>query len=292
VRSRECREPRWTPASASGGPILPQKESSVPFIAKLAALSPLLAYLLIIAFFIGFGLALALAIRRFSDFQTRRTHNDIAGYIFTTIGAIYAVLLAFITVIIWQQYNNAAENAAIEATTAMSMYRNLSLYPDQEQAGKAAQSLLAFMHAAVEDEFPAMAKMKRSQATMQAMDALWVNAKKIKPQNLQEQALFNEILKDLNNIAQLRAGRLGAATNPKLAGVMRITLIFGALITIGFAVLFGAENFWWHIIYTALMAVLIATILFVLMELEHPFTSGIAIQSNDYTNVLQMIKIK
>jgi hypothetical protein len=264
----------------------------MPFIAKLAALSPFLAYLLIIAFFLGFGVVLTVATRRFTDSQTRRAHNDIAGYIFTTVGAIYAVLLAFTTVTVWEQYNGAAENAAREATAALSLYRNLSLYPDQEQAGKAAQSHLAFMHAVVEDEYPAMAKMKRSPATAQAMDSLWVNAKKLKPQNLHEQALFNEILKDLNNIAQLRASRLGAATNPKLVGVMRITLIFGALITIVFAVLLGAESFWWHIILTSLMAILIATILFVLMELEHPFTSGIAIQPGDYLNILNMINIK
>ena len=40
------------------------------------------------------------------------------------------------------------------------------------------------------------------------------------------------------------------------------------------------------------MAVLIATILFVLLELEHPFTSGIAIQPVDYINILKMINLK
>ena len=264
----------------------------MPFFAKLASFHPLEGYLVINAIFLAFALVLTIATRRFTDFQTRRSHNDIAGFIFTTVGAIYAVLLAFVTVIVWEQYNSAAENAAKEATTALSMYRNLSLYPDQEQAGRAAQSLLAFMHAVVEDEYPAMAKLKKSQATAQALDALWVNTKKLKVQNLQEQALFSEILKDLNSIAELRAGRLGAATNPRLIGVMKIALIFGAFITIVFAVLFGAESFWWHIIMTSLMALLIGTILFVIAELLYPFTSGIAIQPDDYVHVVEMINIK
>ncbi len=264
----------------------------MPFFAKLASFHPVQGYLLIIALFLGLGLALTFATRRFTDSQTRRTHNDIAGYIFTTVGAIYAVLLAFVTVIVWQQYNRAAANAASEATAALSMYRNLSLYPEQEQAGKAAQSLVTFMRAVVEDEYPAIAKMKKNQSAGQAMEVLWANTKKIKPQNLQEQVLFGEILKDLNTVAQLRAARIGAAMNPKLLNIMRIALIFGALITIIFAVLFGAESFWWHIVLTSLMAVLIGTILFVMLELEFPFNSGIAIQPDDYRNVLEMIRLK
>lgn len=262
------------------------------FFARLPTLNPTLAYLLLVTLFLGFGLVLAFATRRFTDSQTRKTHNDVTGYIFTTVGAIYAVLLAFITVTVWGQYNNAAEDAAKEATSALAMYRNLSLYPDQNQAGKAMESLLAFMISAVDDEYPAMAKRQRSRATEQAMDTLWTNTRKIIPENFHEQALFNEILKDLNHLAQLRAARLGSLFNPKLTGLMRMILIFGALLTIFFAVLFGVENFWWHIIMVSLLSLLIATILFVLMELANPFTSGVAIKADGYTGALKIIKIR
>jgi hypothetical protein len=260
------------------------------FFANLATLNSTLVYLAIVTSFLAFGLALALITRRLTDYMMRRTHNDIAGYIFATIGAIYGVLLAFLTVIVWEQYNSAVENVAKEANAALAMYRNLSLYPDQEPAGQARQRLLAFMHAVVEDEFPAMAKMKRSQATARAMDTLWATTNKLKPQDLREQVIFSAILNDLNNIAQLRAGRLGSANSPKLSGLMRHILIFGALITLVFAVLFGAENFWWHLILVSILAILIASTLFVILELGHPFTSGVAIQPDSYINVLEIIK--
>ena len=259
---------------------------------NLATLNPIFAYLIILTFFLGFSLALAFATRRFTDYQMRRSHNDIAGFIFTTVGAIYGVLLAFITVIAWEQYNSAVENAAKEATAALAMYRTLSLYPDQEQAGKVAQNLLAYIHSAVEDEFPKMAKMKRSRATIQAIDLLWLNTSTLKPQTLHEQALFNNIVKDLNNISQLRAERLGSAFGPKLVGIMRHILVFGAIITLISAVFFGAESFWWHITLTSLLAILIASILFVTLELAHPFTSGIAIQPEAYIDVLEIIANK
>lgn len=259
---------------------------------NLAILNPIFAYLLILTFFLGFSLALAFATRRFSDYCMRRSHNDIAGFIFTTVGAIYGVLLAFITVIAWEQYNSAVGNAAKEATAALAMYHTLSLYPDQEQAGKIAQNLLAYIHSAVEDEFPKMAKMQRSPATFQTMNLLWENTQRLKPQSLHEQALFNNILQDLNNISQLRAERLGTAFGPRLLGIMRHILVFGAIITLISATFFGAESFWWHTILTSLLAILIASILFLMLELSHPFTSGIAIQPDEYINILEIIKIK
>jgi hypothetical protein len=259
---------------------------------NLATLNPSFAYLLILTFFLGLSLVLAFATRRFTDYQMRRSHNDIAGYIFTTVGAIYGVLLAFTTVIVWEQYNSAVENTAKEATVALAMYRNLSLYPDQGQAGKVAQNLLAYIHATVEDEFPKMAKMERSPATTQAMDLLWANTRKLKPQSFHEQTLYTEIVKDLNSIAQLRAERLGSAFGPKLISIMRHILAVGAIITLALAFFLGAESFWWHTIMTSLMAILIASILFVMLELAHPFASGIAIQPEGYINVLEIMANK
>jgi hypothetical protein len=259
------------------------------FFAKLAALNPLLVYLLMVIVFLGFSLVLFSATRRLTAYEMRRTHNDITGFIFTTVGAIYAVLLAFITVIVWEQYNGAAENAAKESTTALAMYRNLSLYPEQEQAKKATQSLLVFIRSVVNDEYPAMAQMKNSRSTASALDSLWENSRQIKPQNFQEQVLFAEILKDLNTIAGLRAERLAAATGYKFSGILRIILLFGAIITLVLAIFFGAENFYWHIILNSLLAILIASILFVALQLAHPFSSGIAIQPDGYNNVLELI---
>ena len=148
------------------------------------------------------------------------------------------------------------------------------------------------MHSVIEDEYPAMAKMKRSQLTAQAIEGLWADVKKLKVQDLRQQALFNEILRDINSIAELRASRLEVAENYKLIGVMRIVLGLGALIIIIYAVLFGPERFWWHIILTSLMTMLIATTLFVLEEHEFPFAESIAIQPDGYINVLEIIHKK
>jgi hypothetical protein len=71
---------------------------------------------------------------------------------------------------------------------------------------------------------------------------------------------------------------------------MRSILIIGAIITIGCAICLGAENFWWHIFLTSLLITLLAAILFALLELANPFTSGIAIKADDYVEVLKLME--
>jgi hypothetical protein len=259
-------------------------------IARLSGLNPLLIYLIITAVCLGLVLLFSLATNRWVNNETRRSHNDIAGYILTTVGAIYGVFLAFTTVIVWQNYGAAADNAAREASAALVIYRNLSLYPDQRQAGKVMAGLLVYIHSTVADEFSAMAKAKKSPATEQAMEHLWAEVKKLTPHNLKEQVLFQDILQSQNKLAELRVERLVQAYNPKLSGLMRFALILGAIITTISALLFGAENFWWHVTLTSLLAVLLAAILLVLFEMGHPYASQVGITPDDYREVLHIIE--
>ena len=257
---------------------------------EIATLRPLVAYLLLFCFFMGLTLTASLAIHRFTEFQMRKRHNDIAGFIFATVGVIYGVLLGFITVAVWEKYNAATDDVNRETADALLMYRNLNLYEDQGAAEKIKQQLQAYVHSVVEEEFPAMAKMKDSPATDKAMDNLWANTKKLKPKSSYEQSQYDEILNNLNGIYHFRNERLETANNPKLIGVMRFIIILGALITLFFAILFAAENFWWHITMTAMVALLLCTILFILLELGHPFLSGTPVQPDGYIKLLEIIK--
>jgi hypothetical protein len=247
-----------------------------------------LLYLLISAVLVGLSLTILVLIRRFIHYQTRQRHNDVAGFIFAVVGVIYGVMLAFVAIMVWEQYDKAMGNALKEASETLAMYQDLNLYPNRDQANRGREALLAFVHSVIEDEYPAMARTKRSPATDQAINNLWSAAKTIKPQNLHEQSLYNVILRDLNSLAKLRAERL-AVMESNLPGIVWFALIIGAVITLIFAVLFGAEKFPLHIVLTCLLAVLIATTMFVILELDNPFITGLAARPTGYMAVLEII---
>src|SRR5579863_9246746 len=50
-------------------------------------------------------------------------HNDVLVPIFLTAGVIYAVLLAFMVIAMWENYDNAKANTAEEASLLVPLYR-------------------------------------------------------------------------------------------------------------------------------------------------------------------------
>ena len=78
---------------------------------------------LLLAVVIMFGSALfsvvgLLITHHFVPVHKIKLHNEVAGYIFASLGAIYAVLLAFMVVVSWQQLNASGIGLATNPSTS------------------------------------------------------------------------------------------------------------------------------------------------------------------------------
>ena len=62
-------------------------------------------------------------IRRRVELRILSTNNEVAGFKFATVGVLYAVLLAFAVVIMWEKFSSAENSVAAEAGTAATIYR-------------------------------------------------------------------------------------------------------------------------------------------------------------------------
>jgi len=260
----------------------------MPFTAKLLMISPTLFYFLINIVFIGISLLLLFIVRQSCPYQTRQRHNDVASSIFNRAGAIYGIMLAFVVIVLWQQYNKAVDNASREGAEAFQLYRDLSSYPDGKQADKAVKSLVDFARLVVEDEYPAMRQMEMSQATEQAMGGLVTATLNIKPQNPHEEVLYSKILKDLEQLAKLRHERL-MEMESSLPNIIWIALIVGAIVTMLFSVFFGAEKLWIHMVLTSLFAIILAITFFLIIELDYPFRGELSAKPDNYIKMLKMV---
>lgn len=62
--------------------------------------------------------------------EARRPHNEIAGFLINAIGVIFAVILAFIAVAVWESAGKAQDIVAAEANEATDILRNAAVYPE------------------------------------------------------------------------------------------------------------------------------------------------------------------
>ena len=127
---------------------------------------------------IGLGTALSMLgpgiVRRYVTLERLTANNDIAGFKFATVGVLYAVLLAFAIIVVWQKFSEAETNVAKEAGAAETIYR---LSPGLgEKSGTAIRSAVGdYLKSAIADDWPAMSRgvPRAGRSSRQALDGIF-----------------------------------------------------------------------------------------------------------------------
>lgn len=114
----------------------------------------------------------------------------------------------------------------------------------------------------------------------------------IVPDSGHEQILYTQILQNLNELAKYHNLR-HQVSHEELPSVIWIGVVVGAMITIGFTFLFGTENFWAHITMMSLLAALIAVVIYVVIEMDHPSMGSVRIDTpHAYDKILKIEEAK
>jgi hypothetical protein len=200
-------------------------------------------------------------------------------------------MLAFVVVALWQQYHRAEDIALREGTASFELYRGLTLYPDKKQTEVPINSLLNFIRSVIMEEYPAMAQMKMSPRTQQAMNQLWADLEKISPKNPIEQIFFNKLLKDLDNLTNLRDTRL-LDMDSNLPTILWVAIILSSIVILSFATILGAEQYRIHAFSVSMLAIIIATTIFLIIELDYPFIGKLSVKPTSYIRALESITMK
>ncbi len=146
---------------------------------------------------------------------------------------IYAVLLAFAIIIVWEKFNEAESTVAKEAGAAATIYRLSSGVDDAARR----EATSAYLKAAIEQDFPAMEKGRASPAVTATLTALYAAVLKIHA-GADDRVVYAEIMRELDQLSEARRARIVAATGT-VPRVVWMVLLGGAVLTLGFTFFFG-----------------------------------------------------
>ena len=245
--------------------------------------------ILLIGLFLGLTMGALFLVRRYIPFHKLKAHNDVAGFIFSTIGVIYAVLLAFMVIVTWESFDRADRNVAKEANCIEDMYRDSTGFPPAFKDA-ARSALRDYASAIVNDEWKTLARGKRSEKAQLASEKIWDLYTSFQPENENQIIFFEKSVGKLNEAAELRRERILAA-GPGIPSILWIVLISGGLITILFTIFFGTENFVAQLIMSSMLSTLVALSLFTIMTLDFPFTGSVTISPDTFRTVLVHFKL-
>lgn len=240
--------------------------------------------IMITSAYIVLAVAGLLIIRKIYPHHKSKPHNDVAGFIFATLGVMYAVLLAFTVVIAWQDYDKANEITSNEANCLASLYRDSSSFsPGLRTQFKS--ELINYVHAIVHDEWHTMTMGRRSPLVQASQETLWSFYASLEPRNETQKIFLEESVKKMNQASELRRQRILYASTG-IHPILYFVLFVGSFITIVFAMLFGTEKLVPHLVMTLLLAAMIGMIIFTILAMDYPFTGTISIKPDVFSTVL------
>lgn len=231
------------------------------------------------------GIAGLVAVRALAPAEWLHANNEVAGNYLQTLGSIYAVLLAFVVFVVWQQFNEAHTSVESEGNEISDLDRTLQGFPDPMRAHTRAH-LRAYVQAVVVEEWERMAHGERSRSAERALEQLWLALEVWNPESPREQHLFGEALARFNDLSDARTHRL-RASKVRLPHTMWGLLIADGTLTIGSMWLFGLESFAAHALMTAALAGSISFILYVVADLDNPFWGDWTIDSEPIRQSLE-----
>lgn len=237
---------------------------------------------------VGFGTALAvlgpLVVRRYVTLEKLTINNEVAGFKFATVGVLYAVLLAFSVIVVWQKFSDAADTVVKESGAAASLYQ-LSQGLGEVQGAAFRGALTSYLKSVVSDEWPAMNQGAASKQTAEKLNAIYLVLLASKSSDQSNIALMSEIFYRLDALSQARRARLIAAEG-SVPDILWAVLLGGAVVTIVFTFFFGTRNLRAQVLMTALLSMLILSELLIAVVIDRPFEGPVKVGPEPLAEVL------
>jgi hypothetical protein len=250
---------------------LPLWTAATVFIGGIAALS-------------GVGLLLT---RMLYPKAAELTHNDVAGPIMTTIGTVLAVLLTFMVVTMWQEYDNSAQGAATEAGELADLYHESFVLPDNTGA-PLRRDVLQYLRVVVADEWPLMRRGESSPTANLLAHRIINRVERFDPTTMGAQAAAADSLSHAHHFLDARRARLfnNQQSVPDLIWSMMFLV---SALTIASSYFFGVSNFRAHMLMTFALGAVVGATFLMIAELDLPFRGPLQIPSSAFSEQLQKL---
>jgi FtsH-binding integral membrane protein len=229
-----------------------------------------------------------LIVRSFVPHHRLKQHNDVAGSIFATVGVLYAVLLAFVVIVVWQSFDKSNLNVQKEANCVVDLYRDAEAF-SPEFKKEVVDLLKDYIKGVIDEEWKTMERGEPSQRVTETLGNMWHAYSSYLPKNITEQTFFEESVRKLNELGELRRMRL-MDSNTGIHPVLWFVLIVGGVVTMIFVSFFGAENLKAQVVMALLLSMLVGLILFTIASMDYPFTGSVSISPEIFKVILSCVK--
>lgn len=220
---------------------------------------------------------------------SRREHNDIIGWQVTVVGTIYAVIIGFMLITVWTDFQAAQTNTDAEANALVNIGRLAGGLPQQQRDAIQATAM-RYAVSMVTDEWPAMARGEISPKSQLLTARLWSEIiQQGSTPDLQDRVILDHAFTELAVLTTHRRVRQ-LESETSLPGILWAVLVSGAIITIASCCLFGAKSRTLHLLQVLALSTLVALSLMAIAQIDRPFQGGVHVEPHAFLRAQEALR--
>jgi hypothetical protein len=227
---------------------------------------------------------LELCARRLLPIELRRRHNDVAAAILSIIGVTYAVLLAFVATLAWEDFNHAKAASHTEAAVIGDVYNVAAGFADPERSSLR-DAITGYVRRVTTVEWPEQAEGRAVDADSVYLDRLNKMALGLHPSSVADGDLHAQLLQSLARLWDARQERLLAAQTT-IPGIVWFVMVAGGALTIAFGSFLGAPSARMQLAMSAVLAVSGSLVLILIIALSNPFRGDFRVTAAPFEHML------
>jgi hypothetical protein len=231
---------------------------------------------------------LAYYLRRRSEQEGHAENNESAGQVFTIVGGLHAVLVAFVLIGLFDTVGGARDNSFQEADSLVAVtWAADSL--GEPQRTEVRQLAASYATQVIDQEWPKMADSGTVQdsawQTLDRMKSVIASAKSTPGWQTDRKT---EAANQLWTVYQDRQTRINQSAEG-VSAVIWFALLIGSGLSLALPMLFGGPRMLTHVLIISTLACTLALLIFAIYQLQNPFAGGASVSPEAFRSALERL---
>ncbi len=219
-------------------------------------------------------------VRQRVSLSTLASYHEVAGYLLSVVGTLYAVLLGFVVVDAMQHMQDVRGLVSMEASGLANIFLCSEGLP--EPARKSIRGLChEYAEEVINDEWKTLQQGKYSQKTFHSVFQLWKEITLFQPDSAREQQIHQQLISEICSMTQNHRTRVINASRG-VAPVMWVVLIIGGVFTVIFTYFFGIDNLKVQALMTFLVAMTLSLNVYLVYVFGNPMATDLGIKPGPF----------
>lgn len=224
------------------------------------------------------------------DWEIREKDTTMVGLSYALAGGIYAIVISFVAVGVYESMDKAESIATAEANSLSSLVYDSAGLPAALGA-KVRNDVDAYIDIVTKKEWPSQQAYHMQASNFEdgwlRLRTISLDLANFEPATIGQATVKAEMVEGIDDLFSARRARILAA-DAHLPDAVWEMMIFGLALVLVYVCLFGPHSFKIHMAVTSLTMITIGLVFSLIIGLDYPFRGDLSVDDDAYLGVREI----